>query len=120
MARIKTGKIFNVGNMELGFRTSKGSHDVVVVRKQPFSGKVLVKTITSLENLRNGALQPDLKALALAKAGMICPIPVPDLQSSHWSGIFNQKHEVAVNDLRKARICSAKEIPKEYWKILKK
>ena len=102
---INKNKVYKVQNRYLGLNFP-GVHNVVIVWKNGKMQIARVKPITSLENEKkvNGEIKYsyDLRALKLAKKGLITPSPIKQLGTRHWSGIFNKSRIVNYSHLEKA------------------
>lgn len=84
---------YSAKNEDLGIRDKNGSlmkgmHDVFVVSKCTKDGFVMVKTVTSLENVKkDGSSSFHESALNDIKKGRIIPIPLKTLNSKKLSGV---------------------------------
>jgi hypothetical protein len=122
----------------LGLRTkfsSRGSgHDVVIVKRHFLSHKYDVVTITSLSqkcdvpktskekeivkqsNKFNGFRTGALKE---SSEGNIIPVPIKDLKSKHWSGLYVSKpFTVNEKEVDNSHNCHAVLLPKKYRKLM--
>lgn len=102
---ININKVYKVKNRYLGLRFN-GVHNVIIIWKNGRLQIARVKPITSLENEKivNGKIRYiyDLKALNLAKRGIITPYSIKQLGTRHWSGIFNKSKVISFSHLEKA------------------
>ncbi len=114
--KIKENHVYHLSKGK-GYGIIEG-HDVVVMDARPKSNECLIGTITSLERYspRLGAYTYDLGALKRAKNGTLVPIPMPEIGTSHWSGIDLRQNLVKKKDLRSRRIVKIAQINNKYWK----
>lgn len=96
--------------------TMPGGHDVIVLSINKKNNTARVKTITSLEHETSKGIRYDFRALDKAKKGEILPIPIKDLNSSHYSGINHRPIIVSVDRLNKSMYSN--RFPRRYKKLI--
>ena len=95
-----------------------GSHHVVVMSKQSKKGFVKVKTITSLENVKNdGTCSFHDGALKAVKDGEIIPIPLKDFKTDKFNGIYKKPIWIHKSKLMKPE--RKYKYPKKYHSLIK-
>ena len=91
--RIVKHGCYSATNKDLGIRDKhgklmKGEHVVFVMKNASEKGFVIVKTISSLENIKkDGVREFHNSALSDVRSGKIIPIPSKDINSKKLSGI---------------------------------
>ena len=100
MRFINHNKVYWVSNEKLKIN-KKGGHYVIITRFNRKLNLCRVKTITSLEhkNMKTNKFEYDYKALSEAKNGIINPVPIKDLNSHNWSGIYNKSIVISIDKL---------------------
>ena len=94
--RIVKHGCYSATNADLGIRDKNGmlmpgEHDVFVMTTPDCNGFVIVKTVTSLENIKkDGTRSFHLSALNNVKSGLIVPIPDKELGTDKLSGIHRK------------------------------
>ncbi len=100
---VNINKVYRVYDKDLGLgKNKKGFHHVILVRKNEKKQICRVKTITSLEKRHNGKLSYNFEALKKAKEGIITPFSVKELNTEHWSGIYNKSKVISFKKLKRA------------------
>lgn len=115
--KIKKNSVYYADNSDLGL-PYKGGHSVVVTDVSPDGKECEVKTITSLEHRYGGFNHYDYKALGMAKAGKIIPIPLKELNSRHYSGVYQKPVHLKSSLLKKDTI--GFHYPWKYHSLIKK
>lgn len=100
MRFINFNKVYYVNNKDLNLNVP-GRHSVVIIWMNRKLNLCRVKTITSLEHFDNkkSKYKYDLKALSFAKKGFITPYSIHELNSNHWSGLYNKSKVISINSL---------------------
>ena len=94
--RIVKHGCYSASNADLGIRDRygklmKGEHDVFVMSRINKNGFVKVKTITSLENVRqSGKRTFHESALGDVRKGIVIPIPIKKMNSFKLSGVHRK------------------------------
>ena len=106
--RINKHGCYSVSNKDLRIKdkhgkTMKGEHDVFVMTRILKNGFVIVKTITSLENIKkDGSREFHNSALKDVRNGKVIPIPCKQIGSNKLSGVNRQPIKVHKSKLRVA------------------
>lgn len=116
MKYINKNRIYRCDNRDLKIK-HPGSHDVIIVWKNPYINLCRVKTITSLEHGSKNNIRYDFKALNQAKHGVITPYPFNILNTCHWSGVYNNSKIVQISKLKKTY--TGVKVPKQKKRALR-
>ena len=122
--RIVKHGCYSALNADLGIRDRygklmKGEHDVFVIKNADRDGFVIVKTITSLENIKkDGAISFHLSALNNVKKGLIIPIPDKEIGANKLSGIHRKPIRIHKRLLFKSK--NKYKYPKDYDNLIAK
>lgn len=116
MKFIKHNKVYWVSNDDLNINHN-GGHNVLVTWVNPFRKICRVKTITSIERFMNGKNIIPSGTINLMKTGKLLPIPIDELNSSHYSGVYQESKVISTSKLRHSR--DNMIYPKRYKKFIK-
>ena len=114
--KVKFNKVYWVDNKNLHINRY-GGHNVLVTWVNPFKKICRVKTITSIERFINGTNYVPKGTLNLMKEGKILPIPINELNSKHYSGIYQNSVVISTNKLIKSN--NNMIYPRRYKKLIK-
>ncbi len=121
--RIKKNGIYYASNEDLKIRDSQGNiipggHSVIVTSVNKQKGTCRIKTITSLEEKRDGKIRFKPDKLKKVRDGDILVIPKKQLNSRHLSGVSHDSKTIKSSKLTKSK--SSMKYPKRYDKLIHK
>lgn len=93
-------------------------HDVIITSIDKKRKRARVKTITSLERIKNNNWYFKNGKLNSVKNGNILPIPINQLRSRHYSGINHNAKIVPLNKIHYKEAYDRTRFPKRYHNLI--